>query len=165
MAIFGRRHFSPKVLPSAGSSREAWQRAADELEYTRNGVGGLLDKFERFIAEQARRQHGAPPRASQARALLPLTELIPAYELVPCDVCHAHTPLALSREVIQWQDTRLARPARVWYACSLSCSQFLQRTLSARPGAESHEMYDPQQDELGQRSRSTIPLIDRGRTR
>lgn len=154
MAIFGRRRFTPKVLPEPGAAPQAWQRAAERLDYERNAVGERMDKFERYLAEHVRRQQGAPRHASQARGSYPLMELIPPYELVMCDVCHARTPLALLREVIQWQDTTLRRPLRVWYACSTGCSQFLQRTLKAGPERSA---------DYGQRARSTIPLIDRGR--
>lgn len=147
MALF-RKTFTPKLLPAAGASLDAWRKAADDLDYQRNAVGGLLDRFERYMAEQARRHVGAPRRASEARGRYPLTEIIPVYQLIECDTCHTHAPLALMREVIQWQDTTLRAPQRVWYACSLGCSQFLQRTLQSEPGA---------------RARSTIPLIDRGR--
>lgn len=149
MAIFHRR-FTPKVTPPPGATQAAWRRAAEELAHERNAVGERVDKFERWLAEQARREQGAPRRASEARGYFPLMELIPPYELVMCDSCRSRLPLAQMREVIQWSDTTLRKPARVWYACSLGCSQFLQRTLKAG-------------DELGQRARATIPLIDRGR--
>lgn len=156
MAIFHRR-FTPKVVTHpAGASLDAWKRAAGELEFERSTVGEHVDKFERFLAEHARRQQGAPRHPGEARGRYPLMELIPPYELVMCDSCKSRAPLALMREVIQWQDTTLRKPARVWYACSMGCSQFLQRTLKAGP---------EQIEALGQAQRShvTIPLIDRGR--
>lgn len=154
MAIFGRghKHFTPKVLSPAGASLDAWRKASEQLDFERNTVGQIVDPFERYIAESARRKTGAPRRPSEARGYYPVTELIPGWQLVECDTCHAHAPLAVMREVIQWQDTTLRHPERVWYACSLGCSQFLQRTLKAAA-----------EPAMAQRSRSTIPLIDRGR--
>ena len=152
MAIFGtRKPFTPKVLPPQGASPAAWEQAAEQLDFTRATVGELVDKFERHEAELARRRLGEL-RLLQAAGRFPITEIAPDYGPVTCDVCRTMLPLTQMREVIQWRDTRLAEIHRVWYACSLGCSQFIQRALKEEP----------------RRLRAspaprTIPLIDRGR--
>ena len=156
MAIFGtRKPFTPKVLPPQGASQQSWDDAALRLDYTR-GVGELVSKFERFHAEQARRKLGEL-RLLQAGGRNPVTEIAPDYSPVACDVCRTRLPLAQMREIIQWRDTRLTEITRVWYACSLGCSQFVQRTLRDKPVRRATPL------EMAQPARRTIPLIDRGR--
>lgn len=155
MAIFGHKRFSPKVLPPQGASQNAWDEAAQQLEYTRSQVGELVDKFERFQAEQSRRKLGEL-RLLQAGGKLPITEIAPDYSPVACDVCRTRLPLAQMREIIQWRDLRLTEITRVWYACSLGCSQFVQRTLREKPMRRATPL------EMAQPARRTIPLIDRG---
>ena len=157
MAIFGtRKPFSPKVLPPQGASQQSWDDAALQLAYSRGAVGELVDKFERFEAEQARRKLGGL-RLTQAGGRNPVTEIAPDYSPVACDVCRTRLPLAQMREIIQWRDTRLTEIKRVWYACSLGCSQFVQRTLHEKPARRATPL------EMAQPARRTIPLIDRGR--
>lgn len=159
MAIFGHKRFSPKVLPPQGASQQSWDDAAQQLDYTRSQVGELVDKFERFQAEMTRRKLGEL-RLVQAGGRNPVTEIAPDYSPVACDACRTRLPLAQMREIIQWRDMRLTEIKRVWYACSLGCSQFVQRTLREKPmrratSAAALEMAQP--------ARRTLPLIDRGR--
>ena len=157
MAIFGRKRFTPKVLPPQGASQAAWDKAALQLDYTRGAVGELVDKFERFQAEMTRRKLGEL-RLVQAGGAFPVTEIAPDYSPVACDVCRTRLPLAQMREVIQWRDMRLNKIKRVWYACSLGCSQFVQRALREKPPRRATTL-----EPMGQPARRTIPLIDRGR--